>query len=121
MDLYCGCGGVTEGLKSRHFRVVAAVDNDSVACEAYRLNHPTTGLLEQNIADVDAGQIRSDYLLGLDLDILIQCAPCQHFSSQNHRSGYDQRARLAQSTHTRRSKGSYLSDRCTYIPTTVQW
>ena len=30
VDLFCGCGAVTEGLKS-HFDIVAAVDNDSTA------------------------------------------------------------------------------------------
>jgi DNA (cytosine-5)-methyltransferase 1 len=94
VDLFCGCGGVTQGLKRRHFRVLAAVDNDPIACETYRLNHPTVNLYEENIAAVDPGRIRRDDLNGRDLDILVVCAPCQPFSSQNRRRGGDDRELL---------------------------
>lgn len=37
IDLFCGCGGVTEGLKQAGFTVIAAVDNDPICCQTYRL------------------------------------------------------------------------------------
>ncbi len=94
VDLFSGCGGVTEALKKRHFRVVAAVDNDPVACRTYQKNHPTVRLYEADIADVSPSAIRSDLLDDLDLDLLIVCAPCQPFSSQGRKDQKDKRGSL---------------------------
>lgn len=94
VDLFSGCGAVTEALKRRHFRVVAAVDNDPVACRTYRKNHPSVRLFEKDIRRVSPTRIRADLLDGRDLDLLVVCAPCQPFSSQGRRDGTDPRARL---------------------------
>uniref|UniRef100_A0ACD5X0P7 Uncharacterized protein n=1 Tax=Avena sativa TaxID=4498 RepID=A0ACD5X0P7_AVESA len=48
LDLYCGCGGMSTGLclgaHGGGVNLVTrwAVDNDEVACESFRLNHPET-------------------------------------------------------------------------------
>ena len=94
VDLYSGSGAVTSALKRRNFRVVAAVDSDSVACSTYRLNHPKTRMIESDINEVDPSDIRQKDLEGRDLDLLIVCAPCQPFSSQNQKRGSDERSRL---------------------------
>ncbi|RKO68085.1 DNA cytosine methyltransferase [Desulfofundulus salinus] len=94
VDLYCGCGGVTEGLKQSGFRVVAAVDNDPVACKTYRKNHPEVNLYESDIENVDPMIIRREDLKGCDVDLLVVCAPCQPFSSLNRNKGRDGRADL---------------------------
>ncbi len=94
VDLYSGCGTVTAGLKNRHFRIVAAVDNDPVACRTYRMNHPSTLLIEDDIRRVDPNNILRDALDGNRLDALIVCAPCQRFSSQNKHKGRDDREKL---------------------------
>lgn len=83
MDLFCGCGGVTEGLKFRNFKIVAAVDNSRDACKTYRVNHPNVKLYEEDIRNVNPLDIRLCNLNNQDLDVLIVCAPCQPFSSQN--------------------------------------
>lgn len=93
IDLFCGCGGVTLALKQRHFRVVAAVDNDPVACKTYRANHSTVRLYEEDCAGVDLKSIHGD-LERSRLDLLVVCAPCQPFSSQTRLSGRDARAEL---------------------------
>jgi len=94
VDLYSGSGAVTAALKRRHFRVVAAVDNDRIACATYRLNHPRTRMIEDDIRKVDPKDIRDIDLRGQDLDLLVVCAPCQPFSSQNRKRGADQRSTL---------------------------
>jgi DNA (cytosine-5)-methyltransferase 1 len=94
VDLYSGCGAVTEALKRRHFRVVAAVDNDPVACATYRANHPNVGLYQKHISRVSPDEIRAKLLKRRNLDLLVVCAPCQPFSSQGLKSNKDARARL---------------------------
>lgn len=94
VDLYSGSGAVTAALKRRHFRVVAAVDSDPVACATYRLNHPKTRMIEDDITKVDPADIRRRDLGDKDVDLLVVCAPCQPFSSQNRKRGADERSRL---------------------------
>lgn len=94
VDLFSGCGGVTEALRKRHFRVVAAVDNDPMACRTYRTNHPTVHLYESDIGDVAPHEIRRQLLDNKDLDLLVVCAPCQPFSSQGRMDTNDKRVPL---------------------------
>lgn len=94
VDLYSGSGAVTATLKRRHFRVVAAVDNDPIACATFRLNHAMTRMIEGDIHGVDPKEIRALDLKDRDLDLLVVCAPCQPFSSQNRKRGNDDRSRL---------------------------
>lgn len=89
IDIYCGSGAVTEGLKAEGISVIAAVDNDPIACETYRLNHPEVRLYPSDIRKLVPADIRSDIGFTGALDFLIICAPCQPFSSQNRRRSTD--------------------------------
>ncbi len=80
IDLFSGCGGLSEGLRSAGFDVVAAFDNDADSIAAYRLNHPDTKVFEGDIRDVDTDDIRK-LLNGEPLHFLAGCPPCQGFSS----------------------------------------
>ncbi len=93
IDLFCGCGGVTEGLKQAGFTVVAAVDNDPICCNTYRANHPEVALIEKDICKTSARSLK--LLLGKrKLDLLVVCAPCQPFSSLNKSDKPDDRIYL---------------------------
>jgi DNA (cytosine-5)-methyltransferase 1 len=82
IDLFSGCGGLSVGLRGAGYEVVAAVENESLACETYRMNHKQTLLLEGDIT-----KVRPEYLrkrLGLkrgELSLLAGCPPCQGFST----------------------------------------
>jgi DNA (cytosine-5)-methyltransferase 1 len=80
IDLFSGCGGLSEGLRSAGFYVVAAFDNEADSIAAYRLNHPDTKVFEGDIRDVDTNDIRK-LLDGEPLHFLAGCPPCQGFSS----------------------------------------
>jgi len=80
IDLYAGCGGMSEGLRQAGFRVVAAVEIDPRAARTYRLNHPATHLLQQDIRTVSPEVLRR-LLGGSELHLLAACPPCQGFSS----------------------------------------
>ena len=82
VDLFCGCGGLTTGLQMAGFRVVAAVEKDSVAATTYSANHPTVAVWQQDIRDVEPADLLR--VLGLksnELDLLAGCPPCQGFST----------------------------------------
>ncbi|MFQ1801350.1 DNA cytosine methyltransferase [Aeromonas veronii] len=83
IDLFCGSGAVTLGLKQAGFHVVGAVDLAPQACLTYKANHPEVNLIEEDIVNLDPSCFDSVVKNGLDL--LVVCAPCQPFSSQNRK------------------------------------
>jgi DNA (cytosine-5)-methyltransferase 1 len=88
IDLFCGAGGLTEGLRQAGFHVVGAVEHDALACRAYRLNHKRVKLWEVDIRRLSgAAMMRSLKLRPGDLDLLAACPPCQGFSAMRTRNG----------------------------------
>lgn len=89
IDLFCGAGGLTQGLKDADFSVVGAVDIAPLAIEAYKENHPDTQVWERDITRLKPEVVMKE--LGLqrgDLDLLAGCPPCQGFSTmRTHRRG----------------------------------
>lgn len=82
IDLFSGCGGMTEGLLNAGFNVRAAVEVDKFAAQAYRANHERHGvvLFEEDIRTLESARI-SELLCGQPLHLLAGCPPCQGFSS----------------------------------------
>lgn len=89
VDLFCGSGAVTAALRRSRIDVVAAVDCDPIACRTFRLNHPRVKLVDEDIRSV-----KPESAFSGELDLMIVCAPCQPFSSQNRKKGIDDRASL---------------------------
>lgn len=85
VDLFSGCGGLSEGLHQAGFDVVAGVEFDKHAARTYRLNHPKTELFEIDVRKLDSSQIL-EVLNGESLHLLAGCPPCQGFSSLRKRN-----------------------------------
>lgn len=88
IDLFCGCGGVTVGLKLAGFRVLGAVDVDPMSIKTYKANHRDVILWEQDIRKLEPWQLLDT--LGLEkggLDLLAGCPPCQGFSTMRTLNG----------------------------------
>ncbi len=49
IDIFAGCGGLTEGIKQAGFEIISAVENDWLAAKTYRTNHPDVKLLEEDV------------------------------------------------------------------------
>jgi len=82
VDLFCGCGGLTVGLKRSGFRVLGAVDIDSLSLETYKANHPEVLTWEVDIRKLNAFiMMRALGLRRGELDLLAGCPPCQGFST----------------------------------------
>ena len=80
IDLFSGCGGLSEGLKQAGFKIIAGVEIDKNAAKAYCMNHANTVLFEDDIRKLDTGKILK-LLKGSPLHLLAGCPPCQGFSS----------------------------------------
>jgi DNA (cytosine-5)-methyltransferase 1 len=88
IDLFCGCGGLTVGLKQAGFRVISALDSSVLAIETFRMNHVRTKLWTKRIQDLDAKVLMKHHALRKgDLDLLAGCPPCQGFSQMRTLNG----------------------------------
>lgn len=88
IDLFSGCGGLTEGLRQSGFRVVGAIEKDLLAAKTYKANHNRVEVWIDDICDVTIAEMRRR--LGLnrgELDLLAGCPPCQGFSSMRSLNG----------------------------------
>lgn len=85
IDLFCGIGGLTYGLKRKGFKVVAGIDNDPKCEYGYTANNKAKYMLK-DIMDVTNQEI--DQLFGdSEVKVLVGCAPCQPYSGLNQRKG----------------------------------
>lgn len=81
IDLFAGCGGLTQGLRDAGFEVVGAVEMDPIAAETYALNHPDANLLIKDVREVSpCDLLEGCSLYEGELDLLAACPPCQGFS-----------------------------------------
>lgn len=85
IDLFSGCGGLTEGLKQAGFNVVAGVELNRCAAEVYKLNHQKTVLFNKDIKEIDPITI-TETMMRRPLHLLAGCPPCQGFSSIRKRN-----------------------------------
>ena len=78
VDLYCGVGGLTHGLKKAGLPVVAGVDLDPVCKFPFEHNNAAQFVL-QDVATMIAGDLERLFPSN-GYRVLIGCAPCQPFS-----------------------------------------
>ena len=88
IDLFCGCGGLTLGLKQAGFNVVGAVDFEELAVESYKMNHPEVQVWQDDITQLDTKEIMKKLKLKKGrLDLVAGCPPCQGFSTMRTLNG----------------------------------
>jgi DNA (cytosine-5)-methyltransferase 1 len=89
VDLFCGCGGASIGIKMAGHDVVAAVDVDQNACNTYARNIGLTPICG-DLNEITGKKIRKHYgIRKNDVDVVIGCPPCQGFSSLRATTGKD--------------------------------
>lgn len=88
IDLFSGCGGLSQGLKDAGFSVIAAIEADPLAMSTYAMNHPRTHRHLGDITKLGASQFMRDLdLKPGELDLLAGCPPCQGFSTLRTMNG----------------------------------
>ena len=79
VDLFCGIGGLSYGLRSSGLTVVSGYDIDSSCKFAYEFNNSAL-FFNKDIKKVTGSEISGQYDEGV-VRVLAGCAPCQPFSS----------------------------------------
>lgn len=84
VDLFCGIGGLTYGLRQANIDVVAGLDNDKTCRYTYESNNQAE-FIEADIAEYDFTNMKN--LFSKDsVKVLVGCAPCQPFSSHTFKA-----------------------------------
>lgn len=84
IDLFCGIGGLTYGLRNAGINVLAGVDSDESCKDIYEKNNRTNFILS-DIKTCDFDELSALYSEG-SVKVLVGCAPCQPFSSHSFKS-----------------------------------
>ncbi len=87
IDLFSGCGGLSQGLEDAGFKILACCEIRPEARQTYQLNHPDV-VLVNDIREADPVALKKQ--LGLrrgQLDLIAGCPPCQGFSSIRTHNG----------------------------------
>lgn len=95
IDLFCGAGGLSTGLKKSGFDVCLGIDIDEAALKTYKCNLKRTKVLKEDIKTVTGEKISE--MTGIkkgDNFLLAGCPPCQGFSSLGKRDASDEKNEL---------------------------
>nr|BDD46572.1 cytosine-specific methyltransferase [bacterium] len=88
IDLFCGCGGTTQGLRDAGFSVISGVEYDLLAATTYQKNHTRTKVWHTDVSELTPETILKHHGLRKgELDLLAGCPPCQAFSPMRRLNG----------------------------------
>jgi DNA (cytosine-5)-methyltransferase 1 len=81
IDLFCGCGGSSLGFENAGFKLIAGVDNDKHAVEAYQQNFPNSLCLKEDLNTLTPEELMKQCNLKTgELTCLLASPPCQPYS-----------------------------------------
>jgi len=83
IDLFCGAGGLTCGLRKAGIDVVAGVDVDKSCRHPFEANSTAKFLLE-DVSEISPEKLNA-YFDKASVRVLAGCAPCQPFSTYSQR------------------------------------
>lgn len=95
-DFFSGCGGTARGFADAGIRPAFATDWDGEAVETFRLNFPSTMVIERDIRELGPEDVAASLPPRSEaIRLLAGCAPCQPFAGhRNAATGRDQRSDL---------------------------
>ena len=81
IDLFCGCGGISVGLRSAGVRVLAGVDLEPNYMRTFSRNFPEAKSLQLDLTKISAARFMEVIKIRPgELDFLVGGPPCQGFS-----------------------------------------
>jgi len=78
--LFCGGGGISEGLKQAGLSIVFGLDTSKPAVDTFSHNHPDAEVIKASIVDIDVKNIP-------EFDVLVGGPPCVEFSASKQGRG----------------------------------
>lgn len=96
IDLFCGAGGLSEGLHRAGFQVVAGFDTDPAMLKIYESRFTRRGAVavKANLQRMSGAELMRKAGLSVRPAIICGGPPCQGFSSHRRGKGTDARNRL---------------------------
>lgn len=96
IDLFCGCGGLSEGFKLAGYNIVGGVDFNAPAIKTFNRNFKKAKGICCDLLQMDEKQINKEFGNLEDIDVIIGGPPCQGFSAANRykKEGEDPRNKL---------------------------
>ena len=83
IDLFCGCGGLSEGFRLAGYEIVGGVDFNAPAIKTYNRNFENAKGICCNLLEMDQTKILEVFGNLQDIDVIIGGPPCQGFSAAN--------------------------------------
>ena len=90
IDLFCGCGGLTQGFLQAGMNPVGSVEIVEIAANTHKLNFPNCKCYNGDIKDLDPKK----YFSKKNIHLVIGGPPCQGFSVAGKRDPNDPRNKL---------------------------
>ena len=96
IDLFCGCGGLSEGFKLAGFNIIGGIDFNQRAIDTYNHNFKNAKGICCDLLEMDKDKIIEEFGDLKDIDVIIGGPRCQGFSSANRwqKEAADPRNRL---------------------------
>jgi len=87
IDLFCGCGGLSAGLKGAGFKILAGVDIEQQYIQTFSENFPESLAICEDASQMNHAELLDKVGLKIgELDLLAGGPPCQGFSKNVPRS-----------------------------------
>lgn len=83
IDLFCGCGGLSEGFKLAGYQIVGGVDFNQSAINTYNRNFPEAKGICCDLLNMNQEEILKEFGDLTKIDVIIGGPPCQGFSAAN--------------------------------------
>lgn len=84
IDLFCGIGGLTHGLRKAGIKVKAGIDQDKSCEYAYKINNKAK-FIGADVRDIHGQDLIEKFWSNGEKRILVGCAPCQPFSTHSNK------------------------------------